>query len=83
MDTLARGAAGLSEADQKIGVAIAADFFLIHVGEQKVLRFGVAFGHAGVDVSEIVRERTDIVKMVLRPARKMRAAELAALPRRC
>ena len=61
-------------------MAIAADLFFIHVDEQKILRFGVAVGHAGIDVSKIVRERADIVKMVLRPARQMHATELAACP---
>jgi hypothetical protein len=59
---------------------VAADFLLVHVGEQEVLRVGEAVGHARVDAREVVGERADVVVVVLRPAGEMRAAELAARP---
>ena len=80
VDALARGAAGLGEADQQVGVAVAADLLLVHVGEQEILGFGDSGRACAHRCSEIVRERADIVVVVLRPAREVRAAELAARP---
>ena len=77
--SLGPGGAGVlaSGLRDPVGVAIAADLLLIHVGEQEILRFRIAVGHAGVDISEIICKRADIVEVVLRPAREMFTAELA------
>src|SRR5205085_2725193 len=80
-DALARRAARFGEADEEIGVAVAADFFLVHVVQQEVLRILELVGHARVDVAEVVGERPDVVVMVLRPAGEVIARELAARPR--
>ncbi|MGY4425721.1 hypothetical protein ACVWY2_008170 [Bradyrhizobium sp. JR6.1] len=69
-----------AKADQQIGVTIAPDLLLIHIGEQEVLCFLILLRHPRIDVAEVVGERTDIVVVVLGPAREMRAAELAARP---
>ncbi|KJD14863.1 hypothetical protein UN67_17920, partial [Vibrio cholerae O1 biovar El Tor] len=50
-DPFAGGAAGLGEADQQVGMAVAADFLFIHVGQQEILGLGVGVGRAGVQVA--------------------------------
>ncbi|SOZ27985.1 exported hypothetical protein [Cupriavidus taiwanensis] len=77
---LARGAAGFGKADQQVGVAVATDLFLVHVGEQEILGFGIAVRRTGVDVAQVIRERADVVIVVLGPAREMGAGQLAAGP---
>ena len=74
------GTAGLRETDQQVGMAVTADFFLIHVGQQEILGFLVAVRGARVDVAQVVRKRADVVVMVFRPARQMGARQLAAGP---
>src|ERR1700675_1581637 len=61
-------------------MAITSDFLLVHIGEQEILGFLILFGHPRIDVTEIVGERPDIMVVVLRPTREMRAAQLAAGP---
>ncbi len=77
---LAGRAAGFGEADQEVGVAIATDLFLEHVGQQKVLGLGHVVRRAGVDVGQVVGEGAHVVIVVLGPAREMGAAELARGP---
>jgi hypothetical protein len=48
---VARRAAGLGEADQEIGMPVAADLLLVHVVQQEVLRVLVLVRHARVDVA--------------------------------
>jgi hypothetical protein len=62
-------------------MTVAADLLLVHVGQQEVLRLGHMVGRAGVQVTEVVGERADIVVVILGPAGEVRAAELAARPR--
>ncbi len=75
-----RGAARLGKADQQVGVANAADFLLVHVLQKEILRLLVLVRHARIDVAQVVGKGTDIVEVVLGPAREMRPRELAGGP---
>ena len=61
-------------------MAVAADFLFVHVGQQEILGLGVGVGRAGVQVTQVVGERADVVVVVLGPARQVLAAELAFGP---
>ena len=61
-------------------MAVAADLLLVHVVQQEVLRVLELVRHPRVDEREVVGERPDVVVVVLGPARKMLARELAARP---
>ncbi|KAG1391770.1 hypothetical protein G6F59_014798 [Rhizopus arrhizus] len=61
-------------------MAVAADFLFIHVGQQEVLGLGIGIRRAGIQVAQVVGERTHIVIVVLCPPRQVLAAELAFSP---
>jgi hypothetical protein len=61
-------------------VAVAADLFLVHVGEQKILRLDMGVRHARIDVAEIVGEGADIVVVILGPSGEVLAGQLARGP---
>jgi hypothetical protein len=61
-------------------VAVAADFFLIHVVQQEVLGVLEFIRHARIDGRQVIGERADVVVVVLGPAREVRARELSARP---
>jgi hypothetical protein len=61
-------------------VAVAADFLFVHVRQEEILGFGVGVRRAGIQVAQVVGERTDVVVVVFGPALQMLAGELAFSP---
>ena len=72
--------ARLGEADQQVGVAVVAEFFLVHVLQEEVLGVAGVVGRVGVHEAEVVAERADVVVVVGGPVNEVLLVQLAGGP---